>query len=678
GITDGVVTSGDLKNTYWRDQDGDGVGTSSSAITSCASEPPTGYASGSGPSDCVDDPDADSNAQYIYPEQNETCNGYDDNCDGITDGVVTSGDLKSSYFLDADSDNHGVPGSVVRACSAPSPDHRLGSEANADDCDDSDGDIHPGITEVCNGYDDNCDDITDGTVEDDDLKLLFYRDQDLDTYGTSATQARYCAGTQPSGWVPPPSDPANLDCDDSDATINRAAQEICNNVDDDCDGDADDADSSPQYPDRPVIEGTTFACSKGAWVITGCPTGKLHCDTNVNNGCERDGTTLSDCGACNNACMFSCGATDCSEVERLAAGFYHTCAVTSDGRLGCWGKNDFNQATPSTDDPVAQPTWFSALSDVTLVAAGTSHTCATFGSSNTIACWGSNASNQLGTGTSAASSPTPITILDSSSMPVTDAISLAAGRAHNCAAFESGEARCWGERNYGQVGNGSTSDGTVSIPALVRTAPSVYLEDIVEVAAGDSHSCARTNLGDVYCWGFNSAGQLGVGDTTPEKSGNALKVAISNVTMITAGKAHTCALSSGTVYCWGLNTSNQVGQASGDLYTTPQAYGAFSDAVAVAAGGTFTCARRPSAVACWGSNTSGERGDTAPASASATAVAVSGLSAAFLAAGGGGHACAIEDSGQAVCWGNNLSGQLGNGGSTNTHLPQDVSPLLVP
>ncbi len=207
------MTDEGVQTTFFLDGDGDGFGASDATTLAC-SKPP-GYAAVNG--DCND-----SNAS-IHPGATETCNGVDDNCNGATDEGV-----KTTFYLDADQDGFGLAGATTEACSKPA-----GYAAVANDCDDSNADIHPGATEACNGYDDNCDGVTDG--QDSQGCAGYFGDGDGDGYGPiGGATVCLCSGT--------PQHPVKIggDCDDNNPAIHPAAVEICNGVDDNCNGTTDE------------------------------------------------------------------------------------------------------------------------------------------------------------------------------------------------------------------------------------------------------------------------------------------------------------------------------------------------------------------------------------------------------------------------------------------------------
>jgi hypothetical protein len=212
--------------TWYADADGDGFGDAGSTTAACSM--PSGYVADA--SDC-DDGDA-----AAHPGADEYCDGHDDDCDGDVDEDAAVD--AATWYADADGDGFGDAGSSTVSCSLPT-----GYTADATDCDDGDGSVHPGADETCDGADDDC----DGDVDEDSAvdAPTWYADSDGDGYGDAASDRAACS--QPSGYVD-----LDTDCDDGDASAYPGADEYCDGHDDDCDGDVDEddaVDASTWHPD---------------------------------------------------------------------------------------------------------------------------------------------------------------------------------------------------------------------------------------------------------------------------------------------------------------------------------------------------------------------------------------------------------------------------------------------
>jgi len=354
-------------------------------------------------------------------------------------------------------------------------------------------------------------------------------------------------------------------------------------------------------------------------------------------------------------------------VVAIAAGDFHTCALTAGGGVKCWGSNDNGQLGDGTTTPRNTPVDVSGLtSGVVAIAAGGTHTCALTASAG-VKCWGANWYGQLGDGTRMWHD-TPVDVSGLTS----GVVAIAAGASHTCALTAEGSAKCWGSNEYGQLGNGKL--GYRPTPVDVRELTS----GVTAIAAGGFHTCALTTEGGVKCWGRNNAGQLGDGTTADRDTPVDVSGLTGGVVAITAGWYHTCALTAGGgVKCWGANWYGQLGDGTTTSRNTPvDVSGLTSGVVAIAAGGAHTCAlTAEGGVQCWGLNGNGQLGDGTTMGRN-TPVDVSGLTSGVVAiAAGGDHTCALTESGGVKCWGRNRYGQLGDGTTTDRYTPVDVSGL---
>ncbi|GDX81442.1 hypothetical protein LBMAG42_32530 [Deltaproteobacteria bacterium] len=225
---DGDIDEADATDalTGYADADGDGFGDLSAPITAC--ELPEGYV--------ADASDCDDTNAAVNPAAVELCNTADDDCDGAIDEADAADAV--TWYADADVDGYGDAATSTVACDAPA-----GFLADATDCDDTNAAVNPAATEVCNGLDDDCDSGIDESDAAD--AAIWYADTDADSFGDAASPTPACAA--PFGYVAD-----STDCNDADAAVNPAATEVCNGVDDDCDGTTDEpdaADASAWYAD---------------------------------------------------------------------------------------------------------------------------------------------------------------------------------------------------------------------------------------------------------------------------------------------------------------------------------------------------------------------------------------------------------------------------------------------
>ncbi len=221
----------------------------------------------------------------------------------------------------------------------------------------------------------------------------------------------------------------------------------------------------------------------------------------------------------------------------------------------------------------------------------------------------------------------------------------------------------------------STPDVLVASDVAFVTDVSIP-RDIVQLAAGGSHTCALRSSGVVLCWGSNRVGQLGDGTMGPRRTEPRAVEGVTDAVSIAAGEEHTCAVRrDGLVLCWGLGEHGELGDGQRRDRATPVLVSGLNDAVQVAGGHNHTCARRRSGqVTCWGGNASGELGVDASGTNRFLPVTVVGVTDAVQVVAGFSHSCARLTSGRVLCWGRNFEGQLGDGTSGN---PMRFVPMPV-
>ncbi len=335
----------------------------------------------------------------------------------------------------------------------------------------------------------------------------------------------------------------------------------------------------------------------------------------------------------------------------IATGAQHTCARLDNNEVKCWGRNDYGQ----------------------LGQGDTNHR--------------GDAAGEMGDN-----------LLAISLGAGRSAVAIAAGGYHTCALLDNNQVKCWGRNFYGQLGLGNTSNRGDASGEMGDSLPYVSLgtgRSALEVALGSEHTCARLNDNRVKCWGSNGGGALGQGDTNHRgdaaaEMGDSLPTlslgAGRTALQVVAGANHTCArLDNGQAKCWGLNSVGQLGL--GDTSSRGDASGEMGDSlptvdlglgravVEIATKGQHACVRLDDGLLkCWGDNTNGRlglgdsdhRGDAADEMGDILPPILLGTGrSAQLITAGVNHSCAYLDNGQPKCWGQNSNGQLGLGDTSN-------------
>lgn len=347
-----------------------------------------------------------------------------------------------------------------------------------------------------------------------------------------------------------------------------------------------------------------------------------------------------------------------SNIQGISSGYFHGCALTATGAAKCWGSNQSGVLGDGSETDRPIPVDVSNLSGgVRQVVAGGLHSCA-ITLAGAIRCWGRNSNGELGDGSTTHRTTPSVEVAGLGS----NVQAIALGKVHTCALAESGAVLCWGDNSYGQLGDGSRIEH--HLPVNVTD----LAGGVRAISGGDGHTCALTVAGAVRCWGRNGLGQLGDGTREDRLVPVAVVGLDSGVRAISAGGVHTCALTeTGAVKCWGYNSFGQLGDGSTATRLTPiTVSGLDSGASLVVAGFMHTCAAMATGGAkCWGENISGQLGDGS-AENRLMPVAVSGLgSRVQMITAGYFHTCALTQAGAAVCWGDDYYGQLGDGGSYN-------------
>jgi alpha-tubulin suppressor-like RCC1 family protein len=315
------------------------------------------------------------------------------------------------------------------------------------------------------------------------------------------------------------------------------------------------------------------------------------------------------------------------------------------------------------------------------VTTGGAHTCG-LTTSGAAYCWGRGEAGQVGIASPASVCPIDGRNFPCSLVPVAvqgglTFTRLDAGGAHVCGLTSAGTAYCWGSNDAGQLGDNSAINRFAPVPVAGGLT-------FANVAAGAFHTCGLTAAGTAHCWGANDRGQLGDGTNTNRSVPGAVTGGHSFL-LITAGgfsSGQTCGLTaSGTAYCWGENSAGQLGIGTMDVAAHPvpaPVSGGIAFASISAGLGSHTCALTPAGSAyCWGQNVFGALGDGSDIQRHAPVVVTGGIAFAEIVAGGFiGHSCGRTGSGQAYCWGENEVGAVGDGSLVDRLSPSAVAGQL--
>lgn len=349
----------------------------------------------------------------------------------------------------------------------------------------------------------------------------------------------------------------------------------------------------------------------------------------------------------------------------VSVGLDQTCGLNAAGTAYCWGANEAGQLGDGSFADRINPAPVAGGMHFTIVSAGgggyeedLSFTCGVTTAGDSY-CWGGTIRGALGEGSTTAFHSMPVLVAGGLKFKT-----ISAGGAHACGLTTTGVAYCWGSNSLGELGVGDT---------LMRTTPVAVAANakFTTITAGDFHTCA-TSAGATYCWGAKMAG-AGY-STTPVLVTTSLSFAT-----ISAATEHTCGLTTtGAAYCWGDNSSGQLGIGSGTPSSTPVAVSGGYTFSVVSTKGYTTCGISEGAGYCWGWNNLGQLGvgfftpQGAPPQAVPLRVAGS-LNLSTISVGVW-HTCALTMSGVPYCWGLNSNGQLGNDSKMNSAVPVPVVP----
>ena len=381
---------------------------------------------------------------------------------------------------------------------------------------------------------------------------------------------------------------------------------------------------------------------------------------------------------------------------QVSSGGSHSCGVSSDNKAYCWG-TDSNGQMGNGDITGYQPTpgavdTSGVLSGKTVikVVTGNNHACA-LSSEGLAYCWGRGVEGQLGSVGFISSSAVPVAVDMGGSLAGKTFIDITSGVHHTCAISSDYKAYCWGYDFDGELGNSSGIVGNVDYPYAVDTSGALAGKTILSIAAGAYHTCAIASDNQAYCWGSDSNGQIGNGATTGDQ-GSPVAVVTSGVlsgktiTSLSSGGNHTCSIASDNLaYCWGVDVNGELGNGAttGDQ-VNPVAVdtsGVLSGktVMSISAAYAHTCVVSSDyQTYCWGIDSVGQLGNDTSLTSQASPAVVNiggtlfGKTILSISAGTT-HTCVIASDNLPYCWGNDGSGQLGNGATTG----DQVSPVAV-
>jgi alpha-tubulin suppressor-like RCC1 family protein len=364
---------------------------------------------------------------------------------------------------------------------------------------------------------------------------------------------------------------------------------------------------------------------------------------------------------------------------RIASGAKFSCGLDSDGVAYCWGQNDRGQLGDGTTTTRLAPTKVSTTLQFSAIAAGASHTCAITLTGDPY-CWGRNERGEAGAGEIGTNQLTPALVGGGHKF-----VSIAPSLVSTCATTSERDVYCWGHIAY-------TDNFGTALAGVKTTQPTWIGTGMVAVVAGlaspdGARYCSVDQNAFAYCWMLLYTYPYS-GPIIPP-IGDPVSTTL-RFTTLRIGTGHVCGIATtGQTYCWGLNNLGQLGDGTTSFSSSPTpvigghtfeslAVGGgnviLDDGMGISANSGFSCGLTAGGKAyCWGANNRGQLGiGTTASSARIPQPVAGGLTFTALRAGAY-HVCGLTSNGSAYCWGDNESGQLGDGSYKPSAKPTPVA-----
>ncbi|MDL2327338.1 hypothetical protein LJC64_01575 [Ruminococcaceae bacterium OttesenSCG-928-A11] len=286
-------------------------------------------------------------------------------------------------------------------------------------------------------------------------------------------------------------------------------------------------------------------------------------------------------------------------IKQISTGGGHVCVIASDDNAYCWGHNYDGQLGNGSNDNSNIPVVVSGDYNFKQISAGANHTCAITIDDDTY-CWGDDYHNQLGDGGSNDDSSIPSLVVGGYTFKYINA-----GGYNTCAITQDEDVYCWGYNSKGQLGNGTNSNSKVPVP-VSKLPGGLENLGVVQINNGgvtyDESFCVIANNKSAFCWGYNGRGQLGNGGNDNSNIPVAVSGNYDFIQIAAGGYDHTCAISmDNKAYCWGGNGSSQLGDGTNDNSNIPVAVSGDYKFKQISTGGIDTCAiNLNDNLYCWG------------------------------------------------------------------------------